>query len=146
MINLRTNLSSIITQTSMIATTDRLNQAIECMSTGYKINHASDNAANYAIANDISSKISSLDVVTDNIAMGIDLLTAASDTINLLEDRTKRLNMLWTQANNGTYGEQQLKAMNEEAQAIVDEINRVYSLERFGCTEVKRAVKVSSKW
>ncbi len=98
MISLRTNLSSIITQQSLGNTTNRLNLAIERMSTGYKINHASDNAAGYSIATNMNTQLSAYDVAADNISMGLDLLTTAQDTISSMQSRGERLMSLWTQA------------------------------------------------
>ena len=126
MISLHTNLSSIITQQSMATSTNKLNTAIERMSTGYKINHAGDNAANYSIANNMSVQLSSCDVAADNIAMGMDLLSTAQDTIAGMQDRGSRIHALITQARNGTYGASSLAAMTQEAQALVSEINRLY--------------------
>ena len=40
-----TNLSSLIVQNNLNNATSSLNNAIERMTTGYKINHATDNAA-----------------------------------------------------------------------------------------------------
>ena len=55
---INTNLSSLIVQSGLKASTNGLNTAIECMTTGFKINHAKDNAANYSISTKLSSKIS----------------------------------------------------------------------------------------
>ena len=55
---INTNLSSLIVQSGLKASTNGLNTAIERMSTGFKINHAKDNAANYSISTKLSSKIS----------------------------------------------------------------------------------------
>ena len=54
MLSINTNLSSLITQTSMNSATAKLNQAVERMTTGAKINHAKDNAANYSISTDMT--------------------------------------------------------------------------------------------
>ena len=57
MLSINTNLSSIITQNSMKQSTNKLNEAIERMTTGCKINHAKDNAANYSISTNMATKI-----------------------------------------------------------------------------------------
>ena len=44
-LTINTNISSIIAQRNLNKATNSLNDSIERMSTGYKINHASDNAA-----------------------------------------------------------------------------------------------------
>ena len=66
MLSINTNLSSIIAQRSMKQSTNLLNQAIERMTTGFKINHAKDNAANYSIATNMTTRINSYMVAQDN--------------------------------------------------------------------------------
>ena len=94
------------------------------MTTGYKINGAKDNAANYSIATNMGVKLSSYQVAEDNCAMGLDLITTASESLDLINDKLVRLRALAEQSANGTYGEQSLKAINAEANALVDEISR----------------------
>ena len=126
MLSINTNLSSLIAQNSLKDSTNILNQAIERLTTGYKINHASDNAANYSITNNITSLVSSLQVAEDNAAQGLDMINTASDVLEEINDRVQRLRDLQEQASNGTYGEQSLKAINVEVNALIDEINRLY--------------------
>lgn len=126
MLTINTNLSSLIAQNSLKTSTNSLNLAIERMTTGFKINHAKDDAANYAIATNMSIELSSLQITEDNTAMGIDLITTAEDTLNLIYERIERLRILQEQALNGTYGEDSLKAINQECNTLVDEVNRLY--------------------
>ncbi|MBR1775687.1 hypothetical protein IJ750_07775, partial [bacterium] len=46
MVSINTNLQSLIVQKNLTKSTNALDKAIERLTTGYKINHASDNAAN----------------------------------------------------------------------------------------------------
>ena len=131
MLSINTNLSSLIAQNSMKTSTDKLNQAIERMSSGAKINHAKDNAANYSISTNMTTKIGAYQVAEDNAAMGLDMVTTASDTIGEMQNHAERLRALATQARNGTYGKQSLNAMQEEANAIYTEINRLYSTAKY---------------
>ena len=71
MLSINTNLSSLIAQSSLKDSTDILNQAIERMTTGYKLNHAKDNAANYSISTNMTTKIGAYQVAEDNALMGI---------------------------------------------------------------------------
>ena len=64
MLNINTNLSSLIAQNSLNQSTNKLNTAIERMSTGCKINHAKDNAANYSISTNMTTKIGQSDIST----------------------------------------------------------------------------------
>ena len=124
MLSINTNISSLIAQNSLKNSTLKLNQAIERMSTGYKINHAKDNAANYSIANNMTTKIGAYQVAEENCSMGLDMLTTASESLNLMSDKLARLRALAEQAANGTYGEQSINAINTEARAIMDEMFR----------------------
>ena len=125
MVSINTNLSSIRAQSSLTKSTNSLNQAIERMTTGFKINHASDNAANYSISQNVSSKLSSLEVAEENASMGLDMVQTASSSLDQISDLTIRLRTLAEQAQNGTYGTTSLTAINKEAEAIVSEINRI---------------------
>ena len=127
MLSINTNLSSLIAQGSMKSSTNKLNQAIERMTTGFKINHAKDNAANYSISTTMTTKLNAYNIATENIAMGMDMITTASDVIALLEDKGNRLRALSIQAQNETYGKDSLDAINQEAKAIINEIKRIYS-------------------
>ena len=127
MLTINTNLSSLIAQGSMKSSTNKLNQAIERMTTGFKINHAKDNAANYSISTNMTTKIGAYNVAEDNAAMGLDLISTAEGTLSQIEDKLQRLRALAEQAANGTYGEQSLNAINAEANALVDEIERIYN-------------------
>ena len=127
MLSINTNLSSLIAQQSMTGATDKLNEAIERMTTGFKINHASDNAANYSISTNMTTKINAYMVAEDNVAMGLDMLSTANGSLDQISDKLTRLRALATQAANGTYGQQSLTAINSEANALVDEIERLYS-------------------
>ena len=74
MLSINTNLSSLIAQNSMNKSTNALNLAIERMTTGFKINHAKDNAANYNISSNMTTQINSLDIAEDNVSQGLDLI------------------------------------------------------------------------
>ena len=126
MLSINTNLSSLIAQNSMSSATKLLNQAVERMTTGYKINHSKDNAANYSISTNLTTKINAYMVAEDNCAMGLDMLSTANGSLDQISDKLTRLRDLQTQASNGTYGATSLNAINAEANALVDEISRLY--------------------
>lgn len=124
-LTINTNLSSLIVQQNLASATKLLNQAIERMSTGYKINRASDNAAGYSIASKWETDLSSLDVASDNAATGADLLTTAEGNYNLISEHLQRIRDLTEQAANGTYGSSSLKAIQIEISTRLDEITRI---------------------
>ena len=130
-LTINTNVSSIITQRNLNNATNSLNQSIERMSTGYKINHAKDNAAGYSISNMWNTQLGSLDVAADNAATGSDLLTTAEQTYGLLTEHLQRIRDLTEQAANGTYGSSSLKAIQSEVVARLQEISRIAANSEF---------------
>ena len=124
-LTINTNISSLIVQSNLSKATNSLNQAIERMTTGYKINHASDNAAGYSIARNWDTQLGSLDVAADNAATGADMLTTLEDTYALVSSHLQRVRDLTEQAANGTYGSDSLKAIQSEITARLEEIDRI---------------------
>lgn len=124
-LTINTNISSLIAQRNLNSATSALNLSIERMTTGFSINHASDNAAGYSISNMWETHLGSLDVAADNAATGADMLTTAEETYGLLLDHMQRIRDLTEQAGNGTYGSASLKAIKSEIVARLDEINRI---------------------
>jgi flagellin len=101
------------------------------MTTGYKINHASDNAAGLSISNSWVTQLSSLDIAADNAATGADMLTTAEETYSLLTSHLQRIRDLTEQAANGTYGSQSLKAIQSEVVARLEEVSRIANNSEF---------------
>ena len=124
-LTVNTNISSLIAQRSLNNATNGMNTSLERMSTGYKINHSKDSAAGYAIANQWETQLKSLDVASDNAAMGLDLLTTAEGTYDLLVEHIQRVRDLTEQAANGTYGSSSMAAISKEMQARFAEIDRI---------------------
>lgn len=124
-LTINTNISSIVAQRNLSKATSSLNQAIERMTTGYKINHAKDNAAGYSIARNWETQLGSLDVAADNAATGADMLTTLEDTYSLVTSHLQRVRDLTEQAANGTYGSQSLKAIQSEITARLEEVDRI---------------------
>ena len=124
-LTINTNLSSLIVQSNLNKSTNALNLAMERMTTGYKINHASDNAAGYSIAKSWEAKLGSLDVAADNAATGADMLSTLEDHYALVSTHIQRIRDLTEQAANGTYGAQSKEAIEEEITARLQEVNRI---------------------
>lgn len=124
-LTINTNLSSLIVQSNLSKATNSLNDAIERMTTGYKINHAADNAAGYSIATNWETQLSSLDVAADNAATGADMLTTLEDNYSLITSHLQRVRDLTEQAANGTYGDDSLAAIEAEITARLEEIDRI---------------------
>ncbi len=124
-LTINTNVSSIIAQRNLNSATNALNTSIERMTTGYKVNHAKDNAADYAISKLWATQLSSLDVAADNASTGNDMLTTTEETYSLLAGHLQRVRDLTEQAANGTYGSSSLAAIRAEITARLEEFDRI---------------------
>ena len=131
MLTINTNLSSLIVQSNLKTSTKGLNNAIERMTTGFKLNHAKDNAANYSISTSLSTKLGAYTIAEENAMMGLDMVQTASSSLTQMSDLASRLRSLATQAQNGTYGSTSLDALNSEANAIVKELFRIQNTTQY---------------
>ena len=75
----------------------------------------------------MTTKLGALQVAEDNAAMGLDMLATANGTLDQISEKLQRLRNLAVQASNGTYGSKSKQAINAEANALVDEIERLYN-------------------
>ena len=126
MLTINTNLSSLLVQSNLKTSTNGLNTAIERMTTGFKINHAKDNAANFSINTKLSSQISAYQVAETNVLMGLDLVSTAEESLDQIIDGYSRLRELAVNAVNGTNSVQSLEAIKAEAESLLSDIERNY--------------------
>ena len=125
MVSINTNLASLIVQSNLNKSSNALEVAIERMTTGFKLNGAKDNAAGYSINTSLTTKLGAYSVAEDNVAMGLDLVMTASDSLGLINSHLSRLRDLAEQAANGTYGLDSLSVIQSEADARIAEIERI---------------------
>ena len=131
MISLQTNSTALMVQKHLNNAIKGINNCILQLTTGYKLNSAKDNPANYAIMKNMESKLSSLSVAQDNMNIGMRMLDTASSSAELIISHTTRIRDLCQQACNGTYGEESITAIKSEVQARLDEIDRIYGSTEF---------------
>ena len=131
MIGINTNLGSLIVQSNLKKSTNALNTAIERMTTGFKINRAKDNAANYSISTNMSSKISAYQVAEDNALMGLDMLNTAESTLDSVITHLQRIRELAEQSANGTYDMRFREAIQREVSERSNEIERLITSAQF---------------
>ena len=130
-ITVNTNVPSLTAQGSLNAATNKMNTAMERMSTGARINSSKDDAAGLAVSNKLDYKVSSLAVAQDNAQMGASMLDTMEGVMNVINDNLTRIRDLTEQAANGTYGTDAMTAIKTEVNARLAEINRVASSTEF---------------
>lgn len=126
-----TNMSAIKTQRNLTNATNDLNKALERMSTGLRVNSAADDAAGMFVASTLETQIRGSKVAQDNVATGINVLQTIEGDISVIEENLLRIRDLATQAANGIYSEDSMKAMKNEVDARIEEINRIAQASNF---------------
>ncbi len=126
-----TNMSSLIAQRNLTNATNGLNTALQRMSTGYKVNHAADDAAGIFIATNLETQIRGSKVAQTNVQTGTNLLQITEGDIELLESNLLRMRDLAVQAANSVYSEESMQAMADEVQYRAEEITRVATSSQF---------------
>ncbi len=126
-----TNVQSIQVQNNLNRVTDAMNTAMERMTTGSKINSAADDAAGLVISKGIEVQTRGTQVANSNAQSGINLLQTAEGNLAVMQDNFMRIRDLTLQAMNGGQTDEQLTAMQEEAQARLAEIDRIATGAKF---------------
>ena len=143
-LTINTNLGSMIVQKNLDKATKSLNQAIERMTTGYKINSAKDDPAGYAVSTKMNTQLSSISVAQDNVAIGSSLLSTAESSYDLITTHLQRIRDLTEEAANGTYGQDSIDAIKAEVDARWDEIDRIASTTEFNGIKLLDGTKGTS--
>ena len=126
-----TNVTSNIVQRNLTAANSSVNTSIERLSTGFKINRASDDAAGLAIAQGFKSQSSGTLVAKDNTQHGINLLQTAEGDLDVIQENLQRIRDLSVQAANGTYSTAEKAMLASEVKARIEEINRLAEVSEF---------------
>jgi flagellin len=101
-----------------------LNKSNEQLSTGKQDNRASDNSAALAIVADLEAEIATTRQASRNVYDGVSLANIADGGLSQVSDSLIRLRELATQSANSTLSEDQRASLDQEFQAIAQEINR----------------------
>lgn len=125
------NISSLSTQRSLARTGRELLTVSERLSSGQRINRASDDAAGLAIAKDLDLRKLVAEQGKRNVGDANSALSIADGSLQELTNITIRQAEIAQQASNGVYGGRQRIALEREANALVNEFNRIVDTTSF---------------
>lgn len=126
-----TNVSSLTAQRALAFADSLQSEAMTRLSTGSKINSASDDAAGLAIAQRMTSQVNGLNMAIKNANDGISLTQSVEGALVEVADMLQRLRELAVQSANDTNTNTDRSAIQEEVNLLVAEISRVSSNTRF---------------
>ncbi|WP_070962802.1 flagellin [Vibrio sonorensis] len=131
-ITVNTNVSAMTAQRYLNNATHQLNQSLERLSSGNRINSAKDDAAGLQISNRLESQMRGLDVAVRNANDGISIMQTAEGAMQETTSLLQRMRDLSIQSANGSNSKAERQALQEEMAALNDELNRIAETTSFG--------------
>lgn len=119
------NMSAVISNKQLLKTENGLTASLERLSSGLRINHASDDAAGMAIASKMKAQIKGLDQASRNASDGISVLETADGALNEVANMLQRMRELSVQAANEINTPDDLEAIQAEIGSLTEEIDRI---------------------
>jgi flagellin len=128
---INSNISSITAQRHLANSRAEMEQAMERLSSGKRINSAMDDAAGLTIAHSLDAKVTSLNQAARNANDGVSLINLAEGALDQVSAMLTRMRELAVQAINGTYSQTDRTNMNSEFSALATEITRISDNTKF---------------
>ena len=119
------NISAIKSYTKLKRTNNSLQDSIERLSSGYRINKAADDAAGMAISQKMRSQIRGLEQASRNAADGVSVIETAEGALNEVENMLQRMRELSVQAVNETNTAEDRAHIQSEIEQLGKEIDRI---------------------
>lgn len=131
-----TNISSLTAQRHMRDTRKMLDQSLDRLSSGYRINKAGDDAAGLAISEKLTSRIRGLLQAQRNANDGVSLVQTAEGALGEVQNILTRMSELGVQAASDTIGPQERVYVDREYQALKQELDRITNATEFNGTHL----------
>lgn len=131
MVNINTNYGALMAAKGMTLVQRNVEVASLRLSSGLRVNSASDDAAGLAVSNKMVSQIRGMEVAFKNTSDGISLLQAASAGMQTSLDISQKLRELALQSHNGVYVDDDRQNLQVVADTLLGELNRVATQTKF---------------
>ena len=135
-LSINTNIASLTAQRAMLNSNSALETSYERLSTGKRINSASDDAAGLAIGKDLESRVSGLNQAVRNVNDGISMVQIAEGALDEVSSILHRMRELSVQAANGVYSGQDRQAIQNEVGQIQIELSRIAQNSTFNAVKM----------
>ena len=119
------NVSAMVAHRALTQNDRSLSTSLEKLSTGYKINHAKDNASGLAMAKRMNAQIRSLDTANQNANDGVSAIDIAEGALSEITEMIQRMSELAVKASNGTMTDTDRENINDEIEQLAAEVERV---------------------
>lgn len=119
------NVNAINVQNSLSMTNRAMQKSLEKLSTGLRINRASDDAAGLSVSEGLRTQIRGSQMASRNATDALAMLQIAEAGTQQITDSLQRMRELAIQSANGTYANTERTYINQEFQALASEISRI---------------------
>lgn len=125
------NISSMNTQNSLYRANRDMSKSLERLSTGLRINRASDDAAGLGVSENLRTQIKGTSQAMRNAQDGIAAITIAEGAANEISDTLQRMRELAVQSSNDTLTSTERAYTNQEFKQLMSEIDRIASVTNY---------------
>ncbi len=137
---INTNVNSLNAQRLLSQNTMNLSKDLEQLASGYRINHAGDDAAGLQISENFTAQIKGTEQAINNAQDGLNLLSVAEGTLSVVQDNLQRIRELTVQAANDVNGSSQRTAIKQEIDARIADINRMTKATQFNGVNILKSI------
>jgi flagellin len=124
-------MSALVAQQNIQKQNNEMGDAMARLSSGLRINSASDDAAGSAIASKMESQVRSLDMAIRNSYDAISMTQTAEGALGEMENVLQRIRELSVQAGNSTLSTSDRSSIQKEVDALVTELDSITSKTNF---------------
>lgn len=128
---INTNISALNAYRNLTQTDNKLNKSLERLSSGLRINRASDDAAGLAISEKMRSQIRGLNQAVRNAQDGISFIQTAEGALSESHAILQRMRELAVQAANDTYTANDRMEIQKEIDQLITELDRIGNTTEF---------------
>ena len=130
-LRIQNNIDAFNAHRQLVATGDRLSKSMERLSSGYRINRASDDAAGLAISEKLRAQVGGLQQAQRNAQDAVSLVSTAEGALSEVHAMLQRTRDLAVQFSNGTLSTSDKAAITAEVAQLSAEISRIGSQTKF---------------
>jgi len=134
-LTINTNIAALYAHNYLATNDAAMTSSMEKLSSGYRINSASDDAAGLAISNSLSSQTSALGVASQNTSEGKAMIGIAEGSADQIESILERMQQLATEAASANTGSD-ISSTQQEFASLQSEITRIVSSTQYQGTNL----------
>jgi flagellin len=123
MTTVNTNIQALSARQALTVNSRAMNDAMAQLSTGKRLNSASDDASGIAISTLLTTQARSLNMAVKNTNDGISMIQTADGAAAGIQDMLYRMKELAVQSANDTYSEEQKAFLDSEFQLLESQIS-----------------------